>query len=90
MAIYQNWGSLKADFPAISGVTKQVETIKGNLTFEATPEDATAIIAALESDPAVECIRTLRINAIGGSKVEVRMDLEAWVFNRPTRRGGSV
>lgn len=61
---------------------KRIQVLKGDLTFESTPEDAIAIIGALESDPAVETIRMLRMNKISAGKVRVRVVVESWVLGK--------
>jgi hypothetical protein len=68
-------------------------TIKCDFAFESSPEDATAIIAKLESDPAVECVRSMRMNKSGSRKVKVRLVLEAWVTSTasgPARSRGTA
>ena len=78
---------------ALKSITNggRVETIRGNLDFESTPDDATAIIAALESDPAIECLRSLSMTKSAVGKVKVRLVLEAWVISPSTsRRAGAL
>jgi hypothetical protein len=64
---------------------REARYISGNLEFETSDESAPAIIAALESSPAVESISALRITRAGGGgasnrRVNVRLTLEAWVI----------
>jgi hypothetical protein len=68
----------------------RLATIKGDFSFESSPEEAVAIIAALESNPAVECIRSLRIAKSGTHKVKVRLVLEAWVKSAATPLKGAA
>ncbi len=78
---------------ALKSITNggRVETIRANLDFESTPEDATAIVAALESDPAIECIRSLSMTKSAVGQVKIRLVLEAWVISTATpRRTGAL
>ena len=42
-----------------------------------------SIVAALESHPAIECVRTLQMDLAGNGRVEVRMSIEAWGMAHP-------
>jgi hypothetical protein len=64
---------------------KQVQELAGEFKFDASKEDATAIIARLESDPDIEAIRRLSITRLGSNKVQVNMTLEAWVLGTAGR-----
>lgn len=70
----------KGALPELTTDRKRVERLRGDLTFESRAEDATAIIAALESDPVVQSLPSVRINTIGSGRVKVRLVLEAWVL----------
>jgi hypothetical protein len=74
---------------------REARYISGNFEFETTDENAPAIIAALESSPAIESIGALRITRAGSGasnrRVNVRLTLEAWVIaaaGRATARSG--
>ena len=66
----------KSLLPELGG---QLETIRGDLDFEASPEVATELIARLESNPAVESIRSVRISKSGPRKVRVRLVVDRFV-----------
>ncbi len=72
----------------------EAQSISAELRFEASPEDAMAVIAQLESSPDIEAISNVRITRITGARrLKVQLTLEAWVFsNKATvnRRRGSV
>jgi hypothetical protein len=74
--------------PELTGGAGRIEVYKGDLRFDATVDDATAIIAALESDPDIEMIKSLRMSKAGSGKVSVRLALEAWVLPDPQERTG--
>lgn len=74
---------------------REARYISGSFEFETTDENAPAIIAALESSPAIESISALRITRAGSGasnrRVNVRLTLEAWVIavaERATARSG--
>ncbi len=71
---------------------QQVERITGDLRFDASPEDALAIIAELESNPHVEAISNVRITRQSGPrKVTVDLTVDAWIVSaeRRSRIGGA-
>jgi len=69
---------------------KRVERLTGDLKFNATPEEAIAVIAALESSPDIEQINSVRITKDAGGKVKVQLALEAWVLAAETAKAGPV
>lgn len=72
---------------------KRLERITGDLRFDATPEEALAIIADLEGSPEIEAISSVRITRQAGPrKVTVDLTVEAWIesFERPSRRTGGA
>ncbi len=84
-------GSLRPD--ALPGVTgeSRVQLVTGDLTFDASPDVAIAIISELESRPEIESITTVRMTRISGRRVRVTAVLEAWVLPLGApRAGGSV
>jgi len=65
---------------------EHVESISGNLRFDATPEEAVAIIAELETHPTVEAISDVRIaKQTGPHKVTVDLTVESWIVSRERR-----
>jgi hypothetical protein len=88
--------------PSKLGRTALSELLSGNqiaqrvpatLRFEATPEDAIAIIAELEASPAIESITNVSLARAGGvrgaKKLSVQLTLEAWAIGTaPNTRGG--
>ena len=72
---------------------EHVESISGNLRFDAAPEDAIAIIAELESHPDIEAVSDVRIAKQSGSrKVTVDLTVASWIVSRESRsrRGGGA
>ena len=65
--------------PGIARTRQKIEWIKAELRFDASPEEAAAVIAELEWDPAIESINSLRMSKIEARKVRVRLTLESWV-----------
>ncbi len=84
--------ALKGSLDTITG--NEPQSISAELRFEASPEDAMAVIAELESSRDIEAISNVRITRITGARrLKVQLTLEAWVFsNKPTvnRPRGSV
>ena len=85
----------KGSLATITGGRDEAQTISAELRFEASPEDATAVIAQLESSPDIEAISNVRITRITGGqrRLKVQLTLEAWVFSRKpkvNRRRGSA
>jgi hypothetical protein len=70
----------------LGGGRQRFATVKGDLIFDASPQDTIAIIADLEASPEIECIRNLRITKSGNRKLKVRLGLESWV-RASSRRG---
>ncbi len=86
--------TLKGSLATIRGGQNAAQSISAELRFEASPEDATAVIAELESSADIEAISNVRITRITGARrLKVQLTLEAWVFsNKATvnRPRGSV
>lgn len=73
----------------VGGTGQRVERVEGDVQFRASPEDAIAIVRALESSPDIESIRRLRlIRDEANRRVEVTMTIEAWVLGSGGRPGG--
>lgn len=65
----------------VSGTGQRVERVVGEVGFTATPEQAAAIIAELESSPEIESISRLRmVRSQTDRKVDVKMTVEAWIL----------
>lgn len=65
----------------VSGSGQRVERVVGEVGFTATPEQAAAIIAELESSPEIESISRLRmVRSQSDRKVDVKMTVEAWIL----------
>ena len=67
--------------------------ITGDLRFDASPQEATAIIAELEASPKIEAVSRVRLTRQGGRpKVTVDLSVESWIIatKRQGRRGGGV
>ncbi len=71
---------------------REVQKITGDLRFDATQEEAIAIISELEDSPEIEAITNLRITRQANAKNKVTVDLtvEAWITaaSAPLRAGG--
>ena len=68
----------------------RVTRLTGALKFEASPEDAIAIIAAFDGREDIDGIRKVTISkgeSRGSAKVKVALTLEKWVEVSSTRRG---
>ena len=70
----------KGTLKNISGI-RRLGAIKGELQFTATPDVATSIIAALESDENIEFISVVRFIKAQGRRIKVKLTLEAWVID---------
>jgi hypothetical protein len=68
---------------------RQPHILQGNITFDATPDVALAVIAAIESSPHIESISQLTMQRIANRRVSVRMTLEAWIVGDEPLRGGA-
>ena len=65
----------------VSSSGQRVERVVGEVGFTATPEQAAAIIAELESSPEIESISRLRmVRSQTDRKVDVKMTVEAWIL----------
>ena len=73
---------LKGSLATITGGQNAAQSISAELRFEASPEDAVAVIEELESSPDIEAISNVRITRITGARrLKVQLTLEAWVFS---------
>ena len=70
---------------------QRVERITGDLRFVAGPDEATAIIAALEKRPEIESISSVRITRKAGRKVTLDLTVDVWIVTsqRKSRGGGA-
>jgi hypothetical protein len=70
---------------------QRVARITGNLRFDATPEEAIAIIAELEANTTIEAVSDVRVTEQSGRQVRVDLTVESWIVSleqRPQRTGG--
>ena len=68
---------------------QQVEHITGDLRFDATPENAVKVIAALETSADIDAISSLRITRQPGPRrVTVVLTVEAWIVSTERRGRG--
>ncbi len=68
---------------------QQVERITGDLRFDAKPETAMKIIAALEASADIDAISSLRMTRQPGPRrVTVVLTVEAWIVSAERRRRG--
>lgn len=66
----------------------QAERLTARVNFEASPDDAIAIIAGLESRPEIETITSAHLTRASGRRLSVVLNVEAWVL--PQDRAASV
>lgn len=87
---YDSRGSARLPATALRGLIgagQRASKVIGELQFDAPPEQATAIIAALESHPDVEAINRITIRRHEGvRRVNVRATVEAWVVSAGNER----
>jgi len=72
---------------------QRVERITGDLRFDASPEEAIAIIAELETSPTIEAVSDVRMAVLAGrQRVRVDLTVESWIVSSEsrTRRGGGA
>ncbi len=73
---------LKLDHGSFVPAGQEARYISGDLRFEASPAEAVAVIAELESSPDIEAVSSVRITRPGGARrVKVQLTLEAWVLS---------
>ncbi len=72
---------LKLDHASFVPASQEAHYISGDLRFEASPDEAVAVIAELESSPDIEAVTSVRMTRPGGARrVKVQVTLEAWVL----------
>ncbi len=72
---------LKLDHASFVPAGQEAHYISGDLRFEASPDEAAAVIAELESSPDIEAVTSVRMTRLGGARrVKVQVTLEAWVL----------
>jgi len=72
---------LKLDHASFVPAGQEAHYISGDLRFEASPDEAAAVIAELESSPNIEAVTSVRMTRLGGARrVKVQVTLEAWVL----------
>lgn len=73
--------NLKLDHASFVPAGQEAHYISGDLRFEASPDEAAAVIAELESSPNIEAVTSVRMTRLGGARrVKVQVTLEAWVL----------
>lgn len=72
---------------ALAGITQgnRLDRLVGDLKFTATPAEALAVIAELESSPEIESINMVRITKDAAQKVKVNLTVESWVISTDTK-----
>ena len=72
---------LKLDHASFVPAGQEAHYISGDLRFEASPDEAVAVIAELESSPDIEAVTSVRMTRPGSARrVKVQVTLEAWVL----------
>ncbi len=72
---------LKLDHASFVPAGQEAHYISGDLRFEASPDEAIAVIAELESSPDIEAVTSVRMIRPGSARrVKVQVTLEAWVL----------
>ena len=72
----------QSTLPGIAKGGEKIERIKGELDFQAKPSTAMAIIADIESNPAIDAVSSVKIDKGESGKVRARLSIEAWVRSR--------
>ena len=70
--------------------TKRIDRLTGDLKFDATPKNAAAIIADLESNPDIEAVDSVRMTRDTGGKVKVHLTVEAWVLTTESSKAETI
>ncbi|HMN95610.1 MAG TPA: hypothetical protein PKC43_02960 [Phycisphaerales bacterium] len=79
---------LDAARSGLVGPGQALERISTEVQFDSSAETAAAIIAELETDPAIDAISRAQISRIAETRtVNVRLTLEAWIVVAGRRRG---
>ena len=73
--------------PGITTSGEQLEQVIGDILFEATQEDALAVISALESSPWIDAVSNIRFTKQDGRMIRVDLSVEAWVISKSQKRG---
>lgn len=66
----------------------QAERLTARVNFEASPDDAMAIIAGLESRPEIETITSAHLTRSSGRRLSVQLNVEAWVLPQSQAAAG--
>jgi len=83
-----NSGPASAAGAALGG---QLTRTVADVSFDASPNDATAIVAALDAHESVDCITDLKLTYIPATKrVKVQMLLEKWGVSKAAPPKGSL
>lgn len=71
---------------------EQAERMTARVNFDASPDDAMAIIAGLESRPEIETITSAHLTRSSGRRLSVVLNIEAWVLpqGQASRRGMGI
>lgn len=67
--------------------SRRLDRLTVDLKFLSSPEDATAIIAELESSPVIASVNSVRIVKDANRKVKVNLTIESWVESSDAGRG---
>jgi hypothetical protein len=70
-----------------SVTSRRLDRLNVDLKFIATPEDAAAIIADLESSPVIASVNTVRLVKDANRKIKVNLSIESWVESSEAGRG---
>ena len=80
----------KTALVSITSGSKRIDRLTGDLKFDATPKNAAAIIAALESNPDIEAVDSVRMTRDTAGKVKVHLTLEIWVLTSESSKGEAI
>lgn len=80
----------KTALVSITTGTKRIDRLTGDLKFDATPKNAAAIIADLESNPDIEAVDSVRMTRDTGGKVKVHLTVEAWVLTTESGKADAI
>ncbi len=64
--------------------------LTAELSFDATPEEAVAVIAELEARPEIESVSAVRLVKKGSNKVTADLTVDAWLVKKEKAAGGGA
>lgn len=75
---------------ALLGPGERAYKLTAEVSFDATPEEAVAIIAELEARTEIESVSAVRLVKRGNNKVTADITVESWLVKKEKSLGGGV